>query len=64
MLDCRTGGRDDIYRNEYAGEFVWTKENNVFGWGKLLEGQEKELSDDEKSCYHKDAWNRREITDS
>ncbi len=51
MLDCRTGGRDDIYRNEYAGEFVWTKENNVFGWGKLLEGQEKELSDDEKIYF-------------
>jgi len=29
MLDCRTGGRDDIYRNEYAGEFVWTKENHA-----------------------------------
>ncbi|MBR1856083.1 MAG: alpha/beta hydrolase fold domain-containing protein [Oribacterium sp.] len=51
MLDCRTGGRDDIYRNEYAGEFVWTKENNVFGWGKLLEGQENKLSDDEKIYF-------------
>ncbi len=47
MLDYRTGGEEDIYRNEYAGEFIWTKENNVFGWGKLIEGQEKELSDDE-----------------
>lgn len=32
MLDYRTGGEEDIYNNEYAGEFVWTKENNIFGW--------------------------------
>ena len=47
MLDYRTGGDEDIYNNEYAGEFVWTKENNVFGWGKLIEGQEKKLTDEE-----------------
>ena len=47
MLDYRTGGEDDIYKNEYAGEFVWSKENNVFGWGKLIEGQEKKLADEE-----------------
>ena len=47
MLDYRTGGDEDIYNNEYAGEFVWTKENNVFGWGKLIEGQEKKLNDEE-----------------
>ena len=47
MLDYRTGGEADIYNNEYAGEFVWTKENNVFGWGKLLAGQEKKLTDEE-----------------
>ena len=47
MLDYRTGGKDDIYNNEYAGDFVWTKENNVFGWGKLIEGQEKKLADEE-----------------
>ncbi len=47
MLDYRTGGEQDIYHNEYAGESVWTKENNVFGWGKLMEGQDKELSDAE-----------------
>ena len=47
MLDCRTGGEEDIYKNEYAGEFIWTKENNVFGWGKLLAGQEKKLADEE-----------------
>ena len=34
MLDYRTGGEKDIYKNEYAGHCVWTKENNVFGWGK------------------------------
>lgn len=47
MLDYRTGGEEDIYNNEYAGEFIWTKENNVFGWGKLIEGQEKKLTDEE-----------------
>ena len=47
MLDYRTGGKDDIYNNEYAGEYIWTKENNVFGWGKLIEGQEKKLTDGE-----------------
>ena len=47
MLDCRTGGEEDIYRNEYAGEYIWTKENNVFGWGKLIAGQEKKLPDEE-----------------
>ena len=47
MLDYRTGGEKDIYKNEYAGSCVWTKENNVFGWGKLIEGQDKELTDEE-----------------
>ena len=47
MLDYRTGGEADIYNNEYAGEFIWTRENNVFGWGKLLAGQEKKLSEEE-----------------
>ena len=47
MLDYRTGGEKDIYKNEYAGHCVWTKENNVFGWGKLVEGQDKKLTDEE-----------------
>ena len=47
MLDYRTGGEKDIYMNEYAGSCVWTKENNVFGWGKLIEGQAKALTDEE-----------------
>ena len=47
MLDYRTGGEKDIYKNEYAGHCVWTKENNVFGWGKLIEGQAKALTDEE-----------------
>ena len=47
MLDYRTGGEKDIYKNEYVGHCVWTKENNVFGWGKLIEGQDKELTDEE-----------------
>jgi acetyl esterase/lipase len=47
MLDYRTGGEEDIYNNEYAGEFVWTKENNISGWADLKAGQEKELTDEE-----------------
>ena len=47
MLDYRTGGKDDIYKNEYAGEFIWTKESNVSGWADLKAGQDKELTDDE-----------------
>ena len=47
MLDCRTGGEDDIYRNEFAGEFVWTQENNVSGWNDLRAGMEKEIPEEE-----------------
>lgn len=47
MLDYRTGGKDDIYKNEYAGEFVWTKEDNVQGWADLKAGMDKELTDEE-----------------
>ena len=47
MLDYRTGGKEDIYKNEYAGEYIWTKENNVFGWEKLIEGQEQKLPEEE-----------------
>ncbi len=47
MLDYRTGGEDDIYKNEYVGEFIWTRENNVSGWADLKAGQEKELTDEE-----------------
>ena len=47
MLDYRTGGKEDIYNNEFAGEFVWTKEDNVAGWGDLIAGQEKKLTDEE-----------------
>ena len=47
MLDYRTGGTEDIYNNEYVGEFVWTKANNRSGWADLMAGQEKKLSDEE-----------------
>jgi len=47
MLDYRTGGKEDIYNNQFAGDFIWTKENNVFGWGKLIAGQENKLPDEE-----------------
>jgi len=35
MLDWRTGGADDVYRNRHTGEFVWTREKNRFGWDAL-----------------------------
>ena len=51
MLDYRTGGKEDIYNNEYAGEFVWTREDNVSGWSDLIAGQEKKLTDEEMICF-------------
>ena len=40
MLDYRTGGPDDLYKDDMTGEFVWTKEDNVLGWELLKHGQE------------------------
>src|SRR5713226_7059310 len=34
MIDDRTAVRKDLHR--YVGEFVWTQENNYFGWRSLL----------------------------
>jgi triacylglycerol lipase len=34
MLDDRTCVSEDP--NPYAGEFVWTRQNNLFGWSSLL----------------------------
>lgn len=34
MLDDRTSLRADL--SIYSGEFVWTRENNLFGWSSLL----------------------------
>jgi acetyl esterase len=38
MLDWRTGGPDDPYRNRHTGEFIWTREKNRFGWEALRGG--------------------------
>lgn len=35
MLDWRTGGPGDPYRNRHTGEFIWTREKNRFGWEAL-----------------------------
>jgi len=35
MLDWRTGGPDDRYRNRHTGEFIWTREKNRYGWEAL-----------------------------
>lgn len=35
MLDWRTGGPDDPYRNRHTGEFIWTREKNQYGWQAL-----------------------------
>lgn len=40
MLDYRTGGPDDLYKDDMTGEFVWTKEDNVLGWAFLKHGQD------------------------
>lgn len=49
MLDYRTGGPDDLYKDDMTGEFVWTKEDNVLGWALLKHGQE--ISADEMIYY-------------
>jgi len=35
MLDHRTGGPSCTWRNPTTGEFIWTRESNVFGWDAL-----------------------------
>jgi len=35
MLDWRTGGSEDLYKNRHTGEFIWTREKNRFGWDAL-----------------------------
>lgn len=35
MLDARTGSPESLYNNTFAGEYVWTKENNQYGWQAL-----------------------------
>lgn len=40
MLDYRTGGPDDLYQDDMTGEFVWSRENNVYGWTFLKHNQE------------------------
>src|SRR5258706_8198255 len=35
MLDHRSGGPDDPYRNPATGHCVWTRENNQQGWRAL-----------------------------
>ena len=47
MLDYRTGGKDYLYNNEYAGEFIWTRDNNTLGWADLIAGQDGELPEEE-----------------
>src|SRR3954467_10832706 len=42
MIDDRTAVRKDLH--PYVGEFVWTQENNYFGWGLLL-GEEPGSAD-------------------
>jgi acetyl esterase/lipase len=49
MLDHRTGGLDDPYRNATTGHFVWTREHNQFGW-RSLQGQ-YDLTDGHTGYY-------------
>src|SRR5438309_1501151 len=42
MIDDRTAVRKDLH--PYVGEFVWTQENNYFGWRSLL-GEEPGTAD-------------------
>ena len=42
MIDDRTAVRKDLH--PYVGEFIWTQENNYFGWRSLL-GEEPGSAD-------------------
>ncbi len=35
MLDHRTGGPDDVWKNKHTGEFIWDRNKNQFGWEAL-----------------------------
>lgn len=49
MLDWRTGGPDDRYKNRHTGEFIWTREKNRFGWNALRGSYEP--ADERKAWY-------------
>ena len=49
MLDWRTGGPDDLYKNRHTGEFIWTRDKNRFGWDALRGGYQ--LSDERKAWF-------------
>ena len=36
MLDYKTGSTLEKNPNEFTGEFVWTRQNNAYGWSSLL----------------------------
>lgn len=49
MLDWRTGGPDDPYRNRHTGEFIWTRDKNRFGWEALRGGYQP--NDERKAWF-------------
>ncbi|KRB81073.1 arylesterase [Sphingomonas sp. Root710] len=49
MIDHRVGGEADPWRNRYTGEFIWTRENNQFGW-EALRGSYG-MNDDRKGWF-------------
>ena len=49
MLDWRTGGPDDLYKNRHTGEFIWTRDKNRFGWDALRGGYQP--SDERKAWF-------------
>ncbi len=49
MLDDRTASASESDPHEYSGEFLWTRENNRYGWRAMLGG--KEPGGDDVSPY-------------
>lgn len=49
MLDHRTGGPDDRWCNPATGEFVWTRDNNRYGWASLR--GDYAIDDDRKGWF-------------
>ena len=49
MLDHRVGGKADPWCNRHTGEFIWTRNNNQFGWESLRGNYE--INDERKGWF-------------
>jgi acetyl esterase/lipase len=50
MLDDRTASASEVDPHAYSGEFLWTRENNRYGWRAMLGGNEPGGADVSPYC--------------